>query len=92
MTFNEFAAVYNARMRVEAERENRANERLAVLLAELYNSSAKWKGKAKAADFLRQGGQESQPHRQQTTEEMIAAAQRITRMLGGKVVRKKKEG
>ena len=76
------------------EQERRDWGRTASLMALLANCNRDSKRKPspyKPDDFMPDfdGKRKPQPRRAMTNEEMLAAAQRINRMMGGKVVRKK---
>lgn len=94
MTPAEFALVYGARQKALAEAEERANYRTAAMMALHANLNRDPKKRATpftADDFLSKAPAQDTPRkvkRAQTSEEMLRTAEVITRMLGGKVLRK----
>lgn len=94
MTPAEFFAVHNARIRERQQRDERETYLAACIIAATMNASGRYKREAKPEDIFRTATDTQptkQPRRQQTSEEMLRVAEMMTRALGGRDLREKKE-
>lgn len=96
MTPAEFVQVYNARMTALQEQDERESYRVAAMMAlhANLNRDPKKRPQPYTADYFLTKAEDGSPargrgtHKAQTPEQMLRAAELITRAMGGKDLRK----